>query len=90
MFILCCIIFFIAQGYSQNNNERISTYTLPDVLKSITGHAVETVLQWETTRRPEILNLFEDNVYGEMPESFDSITFKITNDVADVMDAKHT
>ncbi|MFD2332837.1 dienelactone hydrolase family protein [Cohnella sp. GCM10020058] len=40
---------------------------LPDVLKGLTGERIESVNEWRSKRRPEILELFRTNVYGRAP-----------------------
>src|SRR5690606_21940512 len=43
---------------------KVPTYMLPDPLLSETGKRVQNTAQWEKSRRPEILSLFEEHVYG--------------------------
>ena len=40
---------------------------IPELLVSTKGKKIVTVQQWEKTRRPEILELFRQHVYGRMP-----------------------
>jgi len=73
------------QPYTPNYDEsKVPAYTLPEILQTNNGKSVTTKEQWEKIRRPEILKLFEDNVYGQMPKDIDSITFTTThrNDTA--------
>jgi hypothetical protein len=73
--MLLCTAAKAQEKYNVNYDEsKVGTYVLPDPLK-----AVKTVSMWESTRRPEILKLFEDNVYGQMPTDFDSIGFTSVN-----------
>jgi hypothetical protein len=44
-------------------------YTLPSLLIDNAGNKVTTVDAWEKIRRPEIIKLFEDYVYGQVPNS---------------------
>jgi len=46
----------------------VPEYVLPDLLTSETGSEVKTTRDWEKKRRPEVLGLFEQNVYGKVPE----------------------
>ena len=46
---------------------RVPSYRLPDPLTFEDGTAVETPEQWTNLRRPEILALFEEHVYGKAP-----------------------
>ncbi len=58
---------------------RVPKYTLPELLQCRDGSAVKTVDQWETKRRPEIKNLFEEYVYGKAPGKPDDMSFKLTS-----------
>lgn len=87
--ICLSLLFIILKGYGQNYDEtKVPPYTLPDVLKTLDGKGVEKASEWKKMRRPEILTLFENNIYGQMPKSYDHITFKTVNDVANAMDGK--
>lgn len=63
-------------------------FTLPALLKTNKGNKVKKISQWEKIRRPELLSLFEENVYGQMPGVFDSIRYSLTNEKADAMNGK--
>ena len=40
---------------------------IPELMKTEAGQPVTTVAQWEQTRRPEILGLFQEHVFGRNP-----------------------
>lgn len=64
---------------AQNNDEsKVRPYTLPEILKTTQGKVITTAEDWENIRRPEIIKLFEDHVYGQVPQDFDKIRFKVT------------
>jgi len=42
----------------------VPSYTLPELLRSELGRAVVSPADWEAERRPELLELFRQNVYG--------------------------
>ena len=46
---------------------RAMTMQLPDPLKMLDGTPIETVAQWKRQRRPELLELFEQQMFGEAP-----------------------
>jgi hypothetical protein len=80
------------KGFETYNYDesKVGAYTLPELLKTKGGQTVTTNEQWEKVRRPEILQLFEDNVYGQVPKDYDDIQFKIKNTDKRAMDGKAT
>ena len=76
---------------AQNTDEsKVKPYKLPDVLKTEKGEQISSIKEWEKVRRPEILQLFEDHVYGQVPQDFDKISFEIKNEDKDAMNGKAT
>ncbi len=79
------------KSFSQNYDEsKVGEYTLPELLVNQKGEIVTTPTQWEKVRRQEIIELFEDNVYGQVPKDFDDIKFKVTNQDKNAMNGKAT
>ncbi len=57
-----------AQEFVPNYDEdKVPKYTLPDPLVMENGEKVTDVETWKAKRRPEILALFKEHVYGAMP-----------------------
>lgn len=78
-------------GFQANYDEsKVPPYTLPDVLKTRANQVVRNKATWEKVRRPEIIKLLEENIYGQMPTSFDRLTYSIKNEKASVMAGKAT
>ena len=75
----------MAQNYDES---KVPDYTLPEVLKTENGAIVNDKSAWERARRPELLQLFAENIYGQMPASFDSIRFTNNHDIANAMDGR--
>ena len=67
---------------------KVPVYTLPEVLKSLDGQQIKDRSAWENTRRPEVLHLFEDQVYGQVPKDYDDIKYVVTNEDGQVMNGK--
>jgi hypothetical protein len=58
----------ISAGIPVNYNQaRVGTYTVPNPLVFPNGKPVRGAKEWYKKRRPEILRLFEENVYGRSP-----------------------
>src|ERR1039458_10631439 len=49
----------------QDDELKVSPYTLPDPLVMSNGQRVADTSVWNMKRRPEILRMFEENVYGK-------------------------
>src|SRR5512136_2341850 len=47
--------------------EKVPSYSLPDLLTDASGDKITTAREWNKHRRPELLNVFRDNVYGRVP-----------------------
>ena len=56
----------LAQPFNYDE-AKVPKYTLPDPLVMVDGSPVKTVKDWETKRRPEILELFKKEMYGRAP-----------------------
>ncbi len=91
-FLLSVIITLQAQDHNEANYDesKVPKYTLPQVLTTSSGKKVNNKTAWEKERRPEIVKLFEENIYGQMPKSYDSIQYTVTNQNAAAMNGKAT
>ncbi len=91
-FIFASVFFIFFQSlYAQNYDEsKIGNYQLPELLITESGETVTTSTQWERVRRPEIIKLFEDHVYGQVPKHFDNIEFRIINQDKKAMNGRAT
>ena len=52
----------------------------PDPLVTESGKKVKNAKMWNKVRRPEIVKLFEDNVYGRIPENTPSVKWEVTSE----------
>ena len=58
----------VKTGHVSNYDEsKVGHYTLPDPLILSNGKAVRDAAMWRTQRRPEILRLYETEIYGRIP-----------------------
>ena len=55
-------------------------YTLPDVLTLTNGRKVTTKKEWVEKRRPELLRLFETQIYGKVPVRSKDLHFRLLNE----------
>lgn len=59
------------------DESKVPPYTLPDPLTLISGEKVRDAKTWFERRRPEILRLFESEVYGRCPEPLPTMRFQV-------------
>ncbi|EON78194.1 putative acetyl xylan esterase [Lunatimonas lonarensis] len=67
---------------------KVPSYSLPDPFVSTKGKPISSIDDWNFVRRPEIIRLFEDHVYGQVPKDLDGMTFTTVNLQKDVMDGR--
>ena len=68
---------------------KVGNYMLPDPLRFDGGEAVKTARDWTERRRPEILRLFEEHVFGKTPLAR-LIEFEVTQSDAKALDGAAT
>jgi len=73
---ICALAASEEANYDEAN---VPDYTLPDPLTLEDGTRVTDADTWRERRRPEILKLFEDQMYGEVPGTLKDITFEVTS-----------
>lgn len=78
-----------AQPINQDES-KVPSYTLPDPLTTLKGKKVKTVRQWEKVRRPELLNLFETEMFGKVPGRPADLHFKVLTEDKNALDGAAT
>jgi len=68
----------LAEGANYDES-KVPDYTLPDPLTMEDGTKVTDAAMWRERRRPEIMRLFEEQVYGKVPERLKDTTFEVTS-----------
>ena len=58
---------------------QVAPYVLPDPLVMADGRPVTTGEMWNSLRRPELLQLFESNIYGASPAPPGEMRFEFTD-----------
>ncbi len=68
----------LAQPPGINQDEsKVPKFTLPELLVCEDGTKVDSATMWESRRRPEVLQLFADHVYGNFPDRTPEIAFSV-------------
>ncbi len=68
----------VAQGMQEESG--VPEYTLPALLQSEAGKDITTAKEWERVRRPEILSLFANEVFGITPASTIPVTYTVRSE----------
>ena len=91
------LIFLCSCGGGGGNSEefnydesKVPPYTLPDPLLTMSGKRVTDSPTWIEKRRPEILNLFETEVYGRTPSRSTNMAYNVTSTEPNSLDGKAT
>lgn len=80
-----------AQDYGLNYDEsKVPDYTLPPILETADGDPVTTVRDWKNIRRPEIISLYEELVYGQIPQHYDALRVEVVNEDREAIDGAAT
>lgn len=64
---------YVCDTYAQDRNvnydeNKVPKYTLPELMITAAGRQVESTKEWEELRRPELLKLFSEEMYGTTPQ----------------------
>lgn len=74
-------------GYNYDE-DKVPEFKLPDPLTLKSGKKVKNAQVWNNKRRPQILKLFEEHVYGRSPAPRDDMHFEVTSVNEKALDGK--
>ena len=77
----------LADPHSEANFDeaKVGPITLPQLLVGADGSKITSAEQWTAKRRPEILELFRENVYGHTPAMPGDVKMEVTATKADAL-----
>jgi hypothetical protein len=76
-----------ATGHVSNYDEsKVGAYTLPDPLVLQNGKPVRDAKTWSDKRRPEILKLYETEIYGRVPKRAPKVEWSVVETVTNALD----
>lgn len=78
----------VAQFVANYDEGKVGTYSLPDPLVTQDGRRVTTARMWREVRRPEIVRLFESQVYGKSAPAPRSIEYEVVSSDATALGGK--
>lgn len=76
--LFCCAAWAQREGVNYDE-AKVPKYKLPDPLLFSNGERVRTPEAWSNRRRPEILRLFQTNVYGRSPARPERLQFEMSS-----------
>lgn len=91
--VFVLFFFSVQSGYSQlgdinYDEDAIAPFDLPNPLITFNGRKIKNAKKWEQKRRPEILEFFTENVYGEIPGKLNIASVNMLEDSDDAIAGK--
>ncbi len=77
-----------AAGQTNYDESKVPEYALPDPLTMEDGREVTTAQMWCEERRPEVLQLFEEHVYGKSLGPPPALRFEVFEQSEDALDGQ--
>ncbi len=77
-----------AQFEPNYDENKVPLFEVPNPLISFNGKEIKNVRRWQKKRRPEILQFFEDKVYGKIPSELNDFTFKVLEQQDNALNGK--
>ena len=89
-FILLILVFTnLVSGQTANYDEsKIPEFTLPELLITNNGEKITDAKGWMKKRRPEVLALFENTMYGKIPGKLKISSWKVLEESNDALNGK--
>ena len=88
LWVCLCVMSGLKPVMAQEANydeAKVPAYTLPDLLTDLSGAPVTTPQQWQQRRRAEVLSLFEQHVFGRLPNFQVQLRTKLRSEVPDAV-----
>jgi len=63
-----CMMSDVSADEFNYDEAKVPAYTLPELLTAEDGAVIDSAELWNSKRRPEVLQLFEEHVFGKLPE----------------------
>jgi len=70
------------------DESKVGSYTLPDPLRLQNGKPVTSAKVWMKERRPEILKLYQEDIYGHSPTRLPKMKFNVWDEDRSALDGK--
>ncbi|MDX1285048.1 MAG: hypothetical protein R3182_08555 [Draconibacterium sp.] len=83
VFILACLLVATltsAQFKANYDENKVPEFEIPNPLKTFNGKKIKNTKVWMKKGRPELLNFFTKNVYGEVPGDLKISSFEVVEE----------
>ncbi|TXK48984.1 acetylxylan esterase [Pontibacter qinzhouensis] len=90
LLLLLAVLALLPASAQNFDEEKVQPYALPDPLVFEDGTKVKNTRQWKKKRRAEILELFEQEMYGRSPGKPEHMTFQVFEQDAQALNGKAT
>ncbi|QDT66867.1 alpha/beta hydrolase family protein [Calycomorphotria hydatis] len=81
---------FEKRGIGIYREEQVPDYELPELLKTESGKPITSSEEWLKLRRPEIVKIFEEEMYGRLPGEPEELEFEVIESDPKAMDGAAT
>jgi hypothetical protein len=71
--------------YKNEDESMVGAYTLPEVLECSDGKIIDNAFDWVHIRRPEILEIYKNTMYGYLPVRPDKTEFEVVSEKNDAL-----
>lgn len=68
-----------APNAANSDEANVPPYDLPDVMVTSAGHRITTADEWWNVRRPEIVELFDREIYGRVPANVPGVRWEVVS-----------
>ncbi len=90
--LVVLLVFSIEMVWSQRepnyDENKVPQFVLPNPLKTFSGKKIRNSKEWVKKERPELLNFFTKNVYGEVPGELKITSARIVEQSDDALNGK--
>ncbi|WP_297087438.1 hypothetical protein [uncultured Draconibacterium sp.] len=92
--LVFCLLFslLLSNAYGQfdvnYDEDKVPEFKLSDPLKSFNGSKIRNTKKWEKKRRPELMDFFSKNIYGEVPGQLAISSVEILEESAEAINGK--
>ena len=77
-----------AQNYVNYDESKVPDFVVPDPLATFKGKKIKSSKSWEKKGRPELLQFFSQNVYGELPAELKASSFEVVEENNNAVNGK--